>query len=142
MLRHLIKLAVGIRDVDHLAAVQGTRAAERGGRTVTFAYTRRRPREPEAVTAGGSLYWVIKGAIRCRQRVLDLDAAVDGDGEPYCLIVLDPALVPTSPVPRSAFQGWRYLDPANAPPDLADAGAGVAEMPPELIAELRGLGLL
>lgn len=142
---HLIKLAVGIRDPEHLAAVQRTRRIVRsdidGGRPVVLGSTRRRPKQPEAIITDGSIYWVIKGAVRCRQRVHGLEAAVDDEGKACCLMLLDPMLVTTVPIPHKPFQGWRYLDPAKAPPDLAAATDGDA-MPPEMAAELRALGLL
>jgi len=136
---HLIKLAVGIRDIPHLEGVQHARATARGDLSTRRAFTRRKPVREDA--ADGSLYWVIQGLIRVRQRVLGFDTELDQDGQPYCLFVLDPVLVPTVPTPRRAFQGWRYLDPAAAPPDLAPGQSG--EPPPEeMLAELRDLGLL
>ena len=75
---HLIKMAVGIGDLDHLIEVQKGRHFVRDGRTVVPGYTRRKPRRPDEVTDGGSMYWVIKGQVRCRQRVLDFEL-VDGE---------------------------------------------------------------
>ena len=84
---------------------------------------------------------MIQGLIRCRQRILGFETEQDIEGRPYCLFVLDPLLVKTVPTPRRPFQGWRYLAPDDAPPDLA-AGL-VGEPPPEeMLAELRELGLL
>jgi hypothetical protein len=135
---HLIKLAVGARDIAHIEAWQRARAEARGDLSTRRAFTRRRPVRPDADQ--GSLYWVIGGLIRCRQRLLGFEAATDEDGKPFCLFVLDPVLVPTDPRPRRPFQGWRYLKPEDAPPDLAP---GFAEAPPEeMLNELRDLGLL
>lgn len=138
---HLIKLAVGIRDVDHLESVQSGRLFSWNGQMVAPAYTRRQPRRDEELTDGGSIYWVIKGAIRCRQRILGFETAVEESGEPYCLLLLDPATVAVEPRPCKPFQGWRYLAPKDVPADLGDRAPG-DEMPPEMMAELRALGLL
>ena len=139
---HLLKLCVGIASLEHLATVQLTRQRPYEGRMVASAYTRRMPRRPDEVTAGGSLYWIIKGVIRCRQPVLGFESDTAEDGQTFCRLLLDPTLVPTLPTPHRPFQGWRYFEPAAAPPDLAAMGEGAAEMPPEMLAELRALGLL
>ncbi len=136
---HLIKLAVGIRDVAHLETVQRERAAARGDLSVRHAYTRNKPVRPEV--EDGSLYWIVKGVIRCRQRILGFDTQLDENGKRYCLIALDPAIVTVMPAARAAFQGWRYLEPANAPPDLTAGADG--QLPPDgMLKELRSLGLI
>jgi hypothetical protein len=137
---HLIKLAVGVRDIEQLAELQQGRQYRREGTLIVPGFTRRRPRRPDEVTDGGSIYWVIKGVIRCRQRVLDFETVVGDDGISWCRLILDPTLIRTVPEPKKAFQGWRYLDPATAPRDL-DARTGEGELPAHLLAELRDLGL-
>jgi hypothetical protein len=132
MALHLIKLAVGAADIDQIAEFQRGRQFVRNGRTVVPTYTRRKPRRPDEVTDGGSIFWVVKGQVRCRQRVLDFETVEGEEGETWCRIILDPTLVPTLPQPKKPFQGWRYL--------AGDAGTG-DELPPHLIAELRELGL-
>ena len=136
---HLIKLSVGTEDVEDLRTWQARRL-KRTGRL--FHQTRMMPRRREELLRGGSIYWVIKGYVRARQRLTDIEPAVDADGRSCTLLMLDPELVPTVPRAHRPFQGWRYLAPEDAPPDLAAAADGVAEMPPELAAELRELGLL
>ena len=136
---HIIKLAVGIRDVAHLEAVQRARAEARGDMSIRRAFTRHRPVQPGADE--GSLYWVIQGVIRCRQKLLGFDQELDSEGRKYCLFRLDPEIVPVVPTPRGPFQGWRYLKPDAAPADL-EAGAD-GELPPdEMLKELRSLGLI
>ena len=144
MVMHILKLSVGTRDIEHLAQLQRNRlkqsaASGRSGRL--WHRTRHSPRRSEEVLNGGSIYWVIGGRIRARQRLLAFESEMDPDGRKMCRLMLDPDLVPTEPWPYRAFQGWRYLDPKDAPPDRA---RGVAEddMPEEMIAELRELGLL
>ena len=90
---------------------------------------------------------MIRGQIRVRQRVTGFRSEHDEKGRAYCLIEVEPELVPTMWRPWRPFQGWRYLSPADAPPDSwagqdggeDSAGAG---LPVWLEAELRGLGLL
>ncbi len=145
MTLHLLKLAVGVADLDDLRRVRAARAAERGG---DWVYTRNHPRRTAEVLAGGSIYWVIRGQIRVRQLVTGFRCERDANGRRYCLIEVDGALVPTLSRPWRPFQGWRYLPPEDAPSDRlwadrmsADCPAG--EPPPEpMLAELRALGLL
>ncbi|MFD1626406.1 DUF1489 family protein [Azospirillum griseum] len=139
---HLIKLSVGVRDLDHLAEVQDRRAVRVDGQTRIPVHTRSLPKRADEIVAGGSLYWVIKGSIAARQRVLAIDSGVDGEGQGFCLFQLDALRVPTVPTPHRPFQGWRYLNPDAAPPDLAAAAPGEEALPPHLVAELRALGLL
>jgi hypothetical protein len=134
---HLVKMCVGIAAVAELRDWQGLRLAR--GESLVHR-TRHRPKRAEDILAGGSLYWVIGGAIRVRQAILALDAGADNEGHGFCAIGLDALLVETVPMPHRAFQGWRYLDAAEAPPDLASSGA--ADMPPEMLQALKELGLL
>ena len=143
MVLHLIKLAVGVDDLAHMKKVQAARRKERGQspRSPHWVYTRNSPRRGEDLM-GGSLYWVIRGVIRCRQELVGFDEDVDAeDGRKYCRIKLKRSIVPTAPRACKAFQGWRYLEPDNAPPDLSK-GDTDGEMPAEMVAELKRLGLL
>ncbi|HYG91635.1 MAG TPA: DUF1489 domain-containing protein [Azospirillum sp.] len=140
---HLIKLAVGIRDIDHLREVQARRAQARDdGSILVPVYTRMVPKRGAEIAGTGSLYWVIRGSTSVRQRVLSIDTGVDEDGKSYCIIGVDAELVPTVPTAQRPFQGWRYLEPAAAPSDLSEANATGDELPPHMVAELRALGLL
>jgi hypothetical protein len=100
------------------------------------------PKRAEELVEGGSLYWVIRGEIICRQQVRAIRPFVDNDGVGRCGIVLDPKLVLVEPRPHRAFQGWRYLAPRDAPRDLGKAPKGAAMMPETLRRELRELGLM
>lgn len=140
---HLIKLSVGTGSVADLEGWQARRAAQeaREGRPARpFHATRMRPRRGEELLAGGSIYWVIKGLVQARQRILALDDITGADGIVRCAIRLDPQLIRTEPVARKAFQGWRYLKAGEAPPDL---GAEMKEdgLPYELEHALSLLGV-
>ena len=140
---HLIKLAVGVEDFDHLARLQKKRSAEfkaQGLSANPRHFTRMRPKREAELLDGGSIYWVIKGAIRARQELVAFDGYTDEEGVKRCAIVLNPELVATQNRPHRAFQGWRYLDPAKAPKD-AD-GDTSTDMPTELAQDLDALGLL
>lgn len=140
---HLIKLAVGVRDLDHLAELQGRRATlTDGGETRIPVYTRRLPKRGDELLAGGSIYWVIKGSVLVRQPILAIDTDTDEEGESYCTLHLAADRVPTVPTAHRPFQGWRYLTPEAAPQDLSAAGGAGDELPAEMAAELRALGLL
>ncbi len=145
MTLHLIKLCVGIESIAHLCERQAARmAAQKAARRKRelFHRTRQMPRRRDKLLDGGSIYWVIKGVVQVRQRLLDLRAVTGDDGVPRCDLVLDPELVPTRPQPRRAFQGWRYLEPDDAPADLELRGTDVEKLPPEMRAALIELGLL
>lgn len=142
---HLIKLCVGVDTVKELADWQAERLKrlKRAGETPELCHrTLQAPRRREEVLGGGSLYWVIKGFVLVRQRVLDLKPDMKDDGTACCGIVLDAELVTTRAHPRRAFQGWRYLDAADAPPD-AKVGDGVDdELPRGMREDLRELRLI
>lgn len=140
---HLIKLAVGVEDFDHLAALQQNRiqqATARGDTPNPRHYTRMKPKREAELLDGGSIYWVIKGVIRARQNLLGFESYTDEEGVRRCAFVLDPHLVATQNRPHRAFQGWRYLDPAKAPGDAKDGED--ADLPQELARDLDALGLL
>ena len=142
---HLVKLCVGIENVEHLAEVQKARlaAAKAQGETPQLRHiTRNMPRRRTEVLDGGSLYWVIKGVVQVRQRITDLAVVERSDGRPACAIVIDPVHVRTEPRAFRAFQGWRYFPVDKVPPDLDTNSSGGAGLPPEMAAELRDLGLL
>jgi hypothetical protein len=142
---HIVKLCVGAESIEDLAAWQKERLAKQkkaGAKPRLYHTTFQTPKRTE-VLEGGSLYWVIKGIIQVRQRLVGFDEGQKEDGSPCCLLLLDKTLVPVRPTPRRAFQGWRYLDDADAPPDLKKGTHdGVAAMPPALRKELANLGLL
>ena len=137
---HLIKLCVGADGIEDLAAWQRDPRAL-GPDGLPRHVTRMWPKRAEALLAGGSLYWVFRGTVLARQRILRLDPVTSKDGVRRCGIVLEPDIVRTAPQPRSAFQGWRYLKPQDAPADLAPTRPGDDALPPELDAALAELGL-
>ena len=138
---HLTKLAVGVRDVEHLRALQSERA--RCNPPLRHR-TRNFPRRKDAVLDGGSMYWVINGSTLARQRIIDIVEDAWDDHTPCAGLVLDLALVPLVGRPTKPFQGWRYLQADDAPADLpAMAPAwGVDALPPALRDELRALCLI
>ncbi|UYN97958.1 MAG: DUF1489 domain-containing protein [Enhydrobacter sp.] len=143
MVLHLIKLAVGVDDLAHMKKLQAARRKQRrqSPRSPHWVYTRNTPRRAEELLGGGSLYWVVRGVISCRQELVGFEEHIDEeDGRKYCRIKVKRGLVRTAPRACKAFQGWRYLKPDSAPPDLAKGDSG--DMPPEMAAELRRLGLL
>jgi len=137
---HLQKLSVGTETVEDLAAWQATRRAQAPDGKPRHV-TRMWPRRDDALLAGGSIYWVIKGVILCRQRVLRLDPYDSADGTPRCAIVLDPDLIRVEATPRRPFQGWRYLQPGDAPRDLPQGRQSEDPLPPALSAALAEIGV-
>lgn len=142
---HLIKLCVGAESIADLEGWIASRLAaqKRAGKTPEqFHTTRMVPKRAAELIDGGSLYWVIKGQVSARQRLLDIRPFTDADGIGRCNLVLEPKVIPVMPQPRKAFQGWRYFDPKDAPADLGGKRGAVADMPEDLRRELAALGLL
>jgi hypothetical protein len=144
MTLHILKLCVGVETVEELAQWQAGRIRDQKKRGVKkpelVHVTRMTPKRKDEVLDGGSLYWVIKGQIAARQVLLDL-RAVTKNGTPHCGLVYAPALVPVQRRAHRAFQGWRYFDPKDAPPDARGA-KGLEKLPEKLQRELVELGLL
>ena len=137
---HLLKLCVGADTVEDLLDWQAARRAEAPDRPLGHV-TRMWPKREAEVLDGGSLYWVIKGVILARQRILDLQEVNLGDGIPRCALVLDAEVIRTEAAPRRPFQGWRYLDPKDSPRDLPKGRAKDDPLPPDLARALAELGL-
>lgn len=145
MALHLIKLCVGADSVKDLADWIRDRQQDRKRRGLPTDHvhtTRMMPKRAEELLDGGSLYWVIRGEVACRQRLRAIRPVVDQDGISRCELVLDPKVVKVYPRGYRAFQGWRYLADKDKPPDLDRAATGAAAMPERLRRELRELGLL
>ena len=143
MALNLIKLSVGCDSIKELEGWIKQRMKEKRKRGEKLVHrTRMVPKRAAELVDGGSLYWVIRGEIACRQRIRDLRPFRDKDGIGRCAIVLEPKVVPVDPRPFRAFQGWRYLAVKDAPPDLEKAARGTIAMPEKLRRELRDLGLM
>ncbi len=145
MTLHLLKLSVGCDSVNDLAAWIREKQKERkkkGEPREHVHRTRMVPKRADELIDGGSMFWVIRGQVMCRQRLIDIRPYVDKEGVGRCQLVLQPKLVLVEPRPWRAFQGWRYLADKDAPRDLDRAAPGAKNMPETLRRELRELGLL
>ena len=138
---NLVKLSVGTETVANLADWQASPMAQTRDKLPRHI-TRMWPKRGKELLNGGSIYWVIKGVVLCRQIVLRLDEVTGSDGIRRCAIVLDPQLVPVAATPKRAFQGWRYLQTTDAPPDLSQSRPNDDDLPPELQAALASIGIL
>jgi hypothetical protein len=143
---HIIKLAVGCESVQDLKrrVAERTREAKTRGLPKRHVHiTRMMPKRDADVLDGGSIYWVIRGEIAARERILAIEPFKDAAGISRCRLVMQPKVIPVSPRPMRPFQGWRYFKPDDAPPDLGkSAAATLAAMPETMRRELRDLGLL
>lgn len=138
---HLIKLSVGTESVEDLAAWQDSYRA-RFADGLPRHVTRMWPKREAEVLNGGSIFWVIKGLVQCRQPILRLDEVTGADGVRRCAIVLKPGLIRTQTAAKRPFQGWRYLPVADAPADLPKGRAGEEVLPPDLAGALAEIGVL
>ncbi|WP_166416956.1 DUF1489 family protein [Cochlodiniinecator piscidefendens] len=137
---NLVKLCVGIDSLEHLETWRASRRKP-GDTTPIQHVTRMWPKRETELLNGGSLYWVIKGVILARQRVLSLDEVIGQDGIRRCAIVMDNELIRTEAAPRRAFQGWRYLKPEDAPADLGQSRTHEDTLPNALTAALAEIGV-
>jgi len=143
---HLLKLCVGVDDVDELAHYQTERLKtmrENGDKNPQLRHvTRNTPRRAAEVLDGGALYWVVRRVIQVRQNIIGLEPVEREDGKPACAIVLDPELVRTRPRGFRPFQGWRYFPASDVPPDLPPGYESDVSLPTDMADELRNLGLI
>lgn len=142
---NLIKLCVGCDSVAELSIWIKQRLKQKKARKEKPEHihtTRMVPKRADELLDGGSLYWVIRGQIMCRQDLVAIRPFVDKDGVGRCRLVLRTKVVPVEPRPFRAFQGWRYLQSKDAPRDLDRAAPGARNMPEQMRRELRELGLL
>ena len=145
MTLHLLKLCVGAESIADLRAWTRLRrksAPDARAGTVHAHVTRMVPKRAAELLDGGSLYWVIKGQTCARQKLIGIEPFVNSAGVKRCALQLDDEVIALRPQPHRAFQGWRYLEPAEAPPDLDASAAGLADMPEALRRELSELGLI
>src|ERR1700689_4896876 len=142
---HLIKLWVGCESIKDLKGwvAERMQAAKKKGLPLHHVHvTRMVPKRVDELLSGGSLYWVIRGEIAAREKIIAIEPFRDRDGIGRCRLVMQPKVIAVLPRPMRPFQGWRYLAQSDVPPALGSAGAGLAAMPEPLRRELRELGLL
>lgn len=138
---NLVKLSVGTETVEDLVAWHTNKRAQTTDGLPRHV-TRMWPKREAEIVNGGSIYWVIKGAIQCRQQVLRLDEVIGSDGIRRCAIVLEPKLIRTQSSLKRPFQGWRYLPVADAPRDLPEGRENEETLPVELNQALAEIGVL
>lgn len=137
---HLIKLCVGAEKVEDLLHWQSQKRAK-NAEGLPVHVTRMWPKRADEIVNGGSLYWVFKGVVLARQRVLRLDEVTGADGIQRCAIVLEPNVIRTEAAPKRPFQGWRYLPTSDAPADLRSQSRREEALPPKLEMALAEIGV-
>ena len=145
MALHLIKLCVGadsIEDLREWVSERSLIAIAAGMEPHSSHITRMVPKRDQDLLEGGSLYWVIKGQVSARQRLIDIRPFTDGEGIGRCPLVMEPVVVPVEPRPFRPFQGWRYLQAKDAPRDIDGRSGDLGVMPEQMRRELAELGLL
>lgn len=130
---HLTKVAVGCRDLTALQKrIEGRREGE-----IVRVVTRMRPKRMEELI-GGSLYWIVKHRLVACQQILRFDDRADGRID----IVCSAELLAVPPKAKRAHQGWRYLEPADAPKPGDNDDSGIGLLPPPLYGRLAALALV
>ena len=140
MALHMTKVAVGCRTLAQLTQRQATRVSMHAGVPAVPCWTRFMPKRADELV-GGSMYWIVKHALAARQSILGFEMIETERGK-RCQILLAPDVVSVLAAPLRAHQGWRYLEPEAAPPDLDSVGGEIGTMPVKLMRDLRGLGLI
>lgn len=138
---HLVKLSVGTDSVEGLQDWQEA-YARRFQDGLPRHVTRMWPKKEAEILQGGSMYWVIKGAIQCRQRIVRMDEVIGSDGIRRCGIVLEPQITRTTTATKRPFQGWRYLKAEDAPKDLTGAASREESLPSDMATALAEIGVI
>ena len=141
---NLIKLCVGAKNVSELEQWQNLQVRNqktKNKKQKIIHVTRMWPKRQQELLAGGSIYWVFKGLILARQEILNLEEVISADGVKRCGLVLNQKIFKTTPKPKRAFQGWRYLKPEQAPSDAGQFSVEDDELPYTLQLELSRLGV-
>ena len=141
MTLHLVKLCVGVNSIEDLQVYRDLDRKAAGKPVPSVHTTRMIPKRKSDLLDNGSLYWVIKGVIQVRQKLIDISPFTDEHGIKRCDLILDPELVPTKSQPRRAFQGWRYLSASDAPADKLYS-ASDEEIPEPMCSDLSELCLI
>ena len=142
---NLIKISVGIEDIEHLKRKQKqfiSNALNHGAVPEIIHYTRNTPRRSDEMLQGGSIYWVIKRFIRARQLIREIRRINGPKGKKSCAIILEPEIIKTELKQFRVFQGWRYLSLNDAPSDLSVSSISSDDIPEDLVNDLKELGLL
>lgn len=141
---HLVKLAVGVSDLHDLATRQPCWSIDYNDQIAAPVRTRHKPTRSSELVNGGSLYWVVKGNILCRQEIIGIEQIEDDEAGKFCMIMLDTPIVMTDPIARRPFQGWRYLKGGDVPGDrgLYVPGESEGELSPEMAGDLKDAGLI
>ncbi len=143
---NIVKLAVGVQSVEELALIQQRFLSDSDNHKINYFYytTKLMPKKHTAIVESGSLYWVIKGVICARQKIVAITKQKDSDGINRCYIFLDNSIVKTTPIRKRPFQGWRYLKKNKTPADIVDPVTGNFDddIPLEIQQQLLEVGLL
>ncbi len=143
---NIVKLAVGVQSIEELALIQRRFLNQAGNLANNGFYhsTKLMPKKHEAIVESGSLYWVIKGVICARQKIVAITKQEDADGIKRCKIFLNDTIIKTTPIRKRPFQGWRYLKRNKTPADIVDHLTGTFDddIPLELQQKLLEVGLL
>ena len=143
---NIVKLAVGVKSVEELALIQRRFLNQSKTQTSKGFYhsTKLMPKKHEAIVESGSLYWVIKGVICARQKIVEIIKKEDPDGVKRCRIYLENSIIKTTPIRKRPFQGWRYLKKNRTPADIVDPVTATfdEDIPLEVQQQLLEVGLL
>ena len=113
---HIIKLAVGCESVKELKSWVAERirtAKAKGLPRHHIHITRMTPKRVDEVLDGGSLYWVIRGEIAAREKLIAIEPFRDKDGIGRCRLVMQPKVIAVMPRQTLLLGGSDALgDPA------------------------------
>ena len=138
---HLVKMAVGIGSVEHLKNIQNKLRANNND--ILHHYTRNKPKRSCELLDGGSIFWIIKGYVRVKQRIFAIDEIFDQTRKKRCIITLDSKLARVEMLAHKPIQGWRYMEDRFAPKTINEGyAASIDNFPETMVKELKSLGLI
>lgn len=114
---NLKKLAVGIKSIEDLKQRLKFNIKKNGE---LIHITRNKPKRLEELCNGGSLYWVINRKVIVRQKILNIKNIIGSENRVFAGILLENKIIRVRPTPMKPFQGWRYYEVEDAPPDIND----------------------
>ncbi|MFL2801476.1 MAG: DUF1489 family protein [Paracoccaceae bacterium] len=140
---NLIKLCVGNQNVSDLYNSQKNRIIhhEKSDLPATFFITRMRPKRENEILNGGSVFWVFKGLILARQKIIGFEDFVSKDTIKRCKIILDRKIILTDTHQKKPFQGWRYFKEQDAPKDREIFSEDKLQLPLKIEKELSEIGI-
>ena len=142
---HILRTAVGIESLPQLYELQRhfEHATPSGHKSVVMT-TRKRPSRCAELLDGGSVYWIIRHRVLCRQAILHMEDRDEPGETPATIIYLSPQIIKVQPRNKRAIQGWRYLQGWDRPKDIGpyDPKSRDDDLPDDIARAIHDIGVI